>query len=182
MKGIYDRHFHPLSAYPGPFLWTLYRWPFAVSLIKGSLAHDLKHHHDTYGKIVRVAPNELSLIEAQAWQDIYGYHRGGLEFEKNRIWAQPAPNGVRSILSANQADHTRMRRLLSPAFSVKALREANQLATVHVDTLIQRLHAQCNKKAAVLNFKDYYIWTTFDIIVSKVWSSSASVNLVRRET
>jgi cytochrome P450 len=132
--------------------------------MRGHLSRDLRRHHDLYGKIVRVAPNELSFIDAAAWQDIYGWHKGGVEFPKNRIWAQPAPNGVRSILSADQTDHTRMRRTLSAAFSVKALRDAYQLATVHIDTLLAELTHKSEHGPAVLDFKDYYIWTTFDII------------------
>lgn len=173
VNAIYNYYFHPLSRYSGPLLWTLYRWPFARSLAGGKLAHDLRAHHDKFGKVVRVAPNELSFIDGRAWQDIYGYHKGGVEFEKNPIWAQPAPNGVHSILSANQADHSRIRRPLSAAFSVKALREAYELATVHIDTLIERFDVQCRETPAVLNLKDYYIWTTFDIIVSWMTQSGA---------
>lgn len=31
----------------------------------------LKALHDIYGPVVRVAPNELSFITAEAWKDIY---------------------------------------------------------------------------------------------------------------
>ncbi|KAF2185207.1 benzoate 4-monooxygenase cytochrome P450 [Zopfia rhizophila CBS 207.26] len=128
---LYLRYLHPLAKYPGPFFWTVSRIPFALSLQSGHLVHDTKRFHDQYGTIVRLAPNELSFIEPQAWYDIYGHRKKGhKEFMKNPIWTPPSPNGVHSLINAAEKDHPRMRKPLVPAFSSKALRD--QEATVQI--------------------------------------------------
>jgi averantin hydroxylase len=49
------------------------------------------------------------------------------------------PNGVYAILSADRADHSRFRRLLSHSFSEKAMREQQPVITSYVNLLINRL-------------------------------------------
>ncbi len=36
------------------------------------MVYDIKQLHDKYGEIVRVAPNELSYTNPDAWQEVYG--------------------------------------------------------------------------------------------------------------
>ena len=77
--------------------------------------------HETYGEIIRIAPNELSFINANAWQDLYGHHPGRGTLPR---WGYGKdPNGVVNIFSANDTDHSRLRRLLAHWFSDKALRD-----------------------------------------------------------
>jgi len=171
---FYNYHLHPLSRYPGPLLWTISRIPFALSLQSGRLVHDTKAFHDRYGKIVRLAPNELSFIDAAAWQDIYGHRkRGHKEFNKNPIWAQPAPNSVHSLINEAEKDHPRMRKPLVPAFSTRALKEQENLIQGYVDLLLRQLARRVKSGNSVVDMKDYYNWTTFDIIVrcplSNLW-------------
>jgi hypothetical protein len=40
-------------------------------MVKGELPHRIKAWHERYGPIVRVAPDELSFLDATAWRDIY---------------------------------------------------------------------------------------------------------------
>ena len=48
-------------------------------------------------------------------------------------------NGVRSILSADEEAHSRMRRNLSHLFSEKSLRQQESLIRGYVDLLVQRM-------------------------------------------
>lgn len=121
--------------------------------------------HEQYGPIVRLAPNEISFIDAQAWQDIYNHHQGRPNFPKNPLWMAPADNGIHSILSANDADHARYRRLLSHAFSERALRQQEHLLLSYVDLLITRLR-ECALSPEIIGV-DLVKWlnfTTFDIV------------------
>jgi cytochrome P450 len=116
---------------------------------------------------VRLAPNELSFIHAEAWQDIYGHRkRGHKEMTKNPIWAPPAPNGVLSLIHAKEKDHPRMRKPFVPAFSLRALKQQEDIMLYYINALISHLkkHAMDGK---LVDIKDYYNWTTFDIIVSR---------------
>ena len=58
-----------------------------------------------------------------------------------------------------------MRRLLSHAFSEKALREQEGLISSHVDNLIYGIKKQIEGPSkGVINIVDWYHWATFDII------------------
>lgn len=158
---------HPLSHFPGPIKWAVSRIPYARSLQKGDLTQRTKEIHDLYGDVVRIAPNELSFIGAQAWQDIYGHHQGRPNFPKNPLWMAPGPNGIHSILSANDADHSRYRRLLSHAFSDKALRQQEFLILGYIELLISRLKEQTavsSTSTAVVDIVRWFNFTTFDIV------------------
>ncbi|KAL8950541.1 MAG: hypothetical protein Q9222_003430 [Ikaeria aurantiellina] len=75
----------------------------------------------------------------------------------------PAENGIHSILSANDADHSRYRRLLSHAFSDRALRQQEPLLMKYIDLLVTRLHEHA-KSASVVDMVQWFNFTTFDIV------------------
>ncbi|KAL8806673.1 MAG: hypothetical protein Q9182_001201 [Xanthomendoza sp. 2 TL-2023] len=75
----------------------------------------------------------------------------------------PAENGIHSILSANDADHSRYRRLLSHAFSDRALREQAPLLMRYIDFLVRRLHERA-ARAETVDMVQWFNFTTFDIV------------------
>ena len=122
---IYRISFHPLSRFPGPKFWACSRIPYFRAVQAGAIVHCIKELHEKYGEIVRTAPDELSFIKSNAWSHIYGH--GSADFPKDHLCLQQQVNGIHSILSMNDADHSCVRRLLSYGFSDKALREQEPL-------------------------------------------------------
>lgn len=121
--------------------------------------------HAKYGPVVRIAPTELSFITAQAWQDIYTHHQGRSNFAKNPLWMAPGENGVHSILSANDADHSRYRRLLSHAFSERALLQQEWLVQTYVDLFISSLKKLAFKpETKYVTLNQWLNFTTFDVM------------------
>lgn len=78
--------------------------------------------HERYGEVVRISPTELSFISPGAWKDIYGYHPGRDVCRKDTRYYFLPEGGIHNLLTAPDAEHTRMRRILEPAFSTKALK------------------------------------------------------------
>ena len=116
---------------------------------------------------MRLAPNELSTIDAQAWQDIYGHRaQGRPEFQKNPIWAQPTPNGEYSLINASEVDHRRMRKPLAPAFSVRAIKDNEGTLQLYIGLLVDQIRKAVIMGRPVVDMRDYYNWTTFDVFVS----------------
>ena len=76
----------------------------------------------------------------------------------------PGDNGIHSILSANDADHARYRRLLSHAFSEKALRQQEYLQLQYIDLLISRLTDHARSNDPVIDIVKWLNFTTFDIV------------------
>lgn len=145
-------------------MWAISRIPYVWNLAKGDLTQRTQELHERYGPVVRLAPNELSFIGGQAWQDIYNHHQGKPNFPKNPLWMAPGENGIHSILSANDADHSRYRRLLSHAFSERALVQQEYLLLTYIDLLVNQLKkCASSPDAAVVDLVQWFNFTTFDI-------------------
>lgn len=114
--------------------------------------------------MVRVGPNDLSYNNANAWKDIYGFNQGQSQLEKDPDLYTAPRGGVHSILTANGATHSRLRRLIAHAFSEKALRQQEPLIKGYVDLLIKRLRENCDNGKAKVDIVSWYNWTTFDLI------------------
>lgn len=82
--------------------------------------------HARYGDVVRTRPNELSFIGENAWKDIYMHRQDHKQMAK----AGRPTGGVPSILNAGDADHARQRKLLSHAFSERAVCPKNAFVVV----------------------------------------------------
>jgi cytochrome P450 len=66
---------------------------------------------------------------------------------------------------ANDADHSRMRKLMSHAFSDSSLREQEPLIRSYCDLLIKRLYDQIEgPKKGDIDIASWFNFTTFDII------------------
>lgn len=132
--------------------------------MRGRLDWDLKRFHEQYGDVVRFSPDELSFIGEQAWRDIYG-NRDNSPLEKDPAWYNVAKiaDQATTVWTADRADHVRLRRLLSPAFSDKALREQESLIRSYVDLLIVRLR-ELALAGKPVDMVQWYNFTTFDII------------------
>ena len=89
---IYTLYFHPLARIPGPKWWIISRIPYFRSITTGQFIHSVRALHERYGPVVRLAANEVSFTDPQAWQDIYGHHGGERAFPRNPVWYQPALN------------------------------------------------------------------------------------------
>jgi hypothetical protein len=72
----YNLYFHPLRRYPGPSNLAASRIPFGQKYFSGTLYPEIHELHKRYGKVVRIAPDELSIIDPKAWKDIFTSRTG----------------------------------------------------------------------------------------------------------
>lgn len=64
---VYNICLHPLREFPGPRTWTSSQLGQSYCRLTGNLAVRIHELHEHYGPVVRIAPNELSFISAEAW-------------------------------------------------------------------------------------------------------------------
>ena len=104
---------------------------------------ELHEMHAKYGSVVRIAPNELSFSEPEAWKDIYGRRfkagPGNEEMPKydkmyDIITAMP-----KTIMNENWKNHVQLRRGMAPGFSEKSIRAQEPIIKGYADELMQRL-------------------------------------------
>ena len=68
-------------------------------------------------------------------------------------------------VAANDVDHSRIRRLMSHAFSESALREQEPILNSYFDLLIQKLHEKVSgSENGKVNMVHWFNFTTFDLI------------------
>ncbi|KAJ5661789.1 uncharacterized protein N7477_009405 [Penicillium maclennaniae] len=163
---IYTLYFHPLCHYPGPKLAAITPLVHLLWDVQGKQHSAIKKLHDEYGDVVRIAPNSLVYRAAPAWRDIYGHRKKGHRtFCKDPALYTPTPNGVNAIITANDEQHTRMRRLLTHAFSSKALSEQESILHTYADMLIQKLAGLLGQEQSlVVDLTRWFNYTTFDLI------------------
>ncbi|EAW09020.1 cytochrome P450 [Aspergillus clavatus NRRL 1] len=168
-KVIYALCLDPLRHIPGPRFNAVSMIPYARHLLAGTTVQNSVSLHRRYGDVVRISPNEVSLICGEtAFPDIYGFRtgkmKGHLNMAKDPVWYVTPSNGAPSILQANDEDHSRGRRVLAHAFSDKALMGQEPLVQRYVNQLIDRLKEVTSANDEPVDMVKWYNWTTFDVI------------------
>ncbi|ROV95668.1 hypothetical protein VMCG_07618 [Cytospora schulzeri] len=139
-RTVYDVCFHPLSKFPGPLWARLTRVPYWIASIKGEQIYFMRRLHAEYGPIVRYSPEELSYTDARAWKDICG-----------------TPH----LLVTSTSDHARVRRLISPTFSDRYLKQHEPVFRKYVDLLMTRLS---EAEGRPVEMTEMFNLATFDIM------------------
>ncbi|KAK8080612.1 Cytochrome P450 [Apiospora hydei] len=129
---FYNLWFHPLANFPGPTVgraslffrfWHTSRGKFHVAVTKA---------HRKYGPIVRVAPNELSFASVESWKAIYGHPLPCKEIAPKGPFYEVFAAGFSSKCVGSERDpkkHSKMRRMLNPAFSQRGLLGQEEIIT-----------------------------------------------------
>ncbi|KAF2685242.1 cytochrome P450 monooxygenase-like protein [Lentithecium fluviatile CBS 122367] len=159
---IYNIYFHPLAKVPGPKLRAAFYLPHYYELWTGDQVFNWRELHEKYGDIVRMSPRWVSVIKPEAWRDIYGHaNKKPIPKDPDAYFIR---NGVpANILSSNDADHTRIRRLLNHAFSDGALRNQEHIINSYVSLFIEKLQKKAEGDIPV-DIVRYLNFTTFDIL------------------
>jgi len=161
-SSLYGAYFGPLSKFPGPKLNAISIFPAVVTSYTGQENVYYPALHAKYGRVVRTSPKHLSYTGAAAFKDIYGYEKKGL-YKDPHFYGKPL-NGVHSLFSADDASHSRQRKILSNSFSDRALKEQEPLLKQWVELMKDKMleSASAGKKADLLKF---YNCTTFVSII-----------------
>ncbi|KAK0121998.1 hypothetical protein ONS95_010266 [Cadophora gregata] len=143
-KLLWRLYFHPLSRYPGPKLFAATSLVNTYYVFRATRVYKVAELHNRYGPVVRLGPNELSYVDERVWKDIYGYHKEGGQLQKH----MPAINvigGYGLFHNPSDAEHSRIRKLLSAGFSEKAVRDRESIIQGYISLLIKRLQERATK-------------------------------------
>ncbi|KAI7091342.1 cytochrome P450 [Hortaea werneckii] len=164
-KTIYDVYFGPLSKFPGPKINAWSRIPSILTLVRGDDNVDIPRLHQQYGPIVRITPDSLSMADgAESFKQVYGFRKAGQPkpVKDTKFYGKPL-NGVHSVIGADDAGHSRQRKILSNAFSDKALKEQTPLLKRWVGLMKKKLEERAVAGTETDMLKMYNC-TTFDIM------------------
>ena len=79
---IYKCTFHQLASVPGPFLAKFSQSWRNIRYFRGVWHSEVVSLHKEYGSVVRIAPNELSIVDTAALKQLYGH---GTKATKERV-------------------------------------------------------------------------------------------------
>lgn len=160
---IYRHYFHPPKRFLVPLLNSVFELPAALSLLRGRFAVDNKLHHERYGDVVRIGPNELTFRTSQSMQDIYGFRSDHQNMRKSFLHTGTVKVRHTTMLQyvPSDADHGRQRRALSHAFSHQALMDQEPIIEEYMSKVISRLRQFARNKQAV-DICDWFNYFIFD--------------------
>jgi cytochrome P450 len=145
---------------------------WSYHLVKGDSAKYISELHEKYGEVVRTASNELSYTTASAWKEIYGNKVGWDNvYEKNEVVYLQGNQENSNIFFAPSRRHARVRKLLAPAFSERAVRDQEYLVQAHVDQFMSSLRKRTGKayfpsEKGVVDMAAWFNFETFDVLSS----------------
>lgn len=163
---VYQRFFHPLAQVPGPFLASISRLWITRESYRGDYHRTLISLHNRHGRLVRIAPNELSVSDPTAIKTIYG---AGSKFEKSKwysVW-----QGHRKLDLFGERDekiHGQQRRLVSRPYSMDSLKDLEP----YVDNTVQAfLDAMSQRAGQVVDMGNWLQLFAFGKSISTSGSS-----------
>ena len=119
---------------------------------------------------MRTAPDEVSFAREDAWSDIFLSRPGHKPFLKDPVLFKSPPGQVPNLFTVIDVhENARMRQLLMPAFTDRALLKQESTIQFYVAILISRLKELVDtpenaSEGPVINIVDWMNWMAFDII------------------
>ncbi|KAI1365497.1 cytochrome P450 [Xylaria arbuscula] len=158
---IYQCFFSPLAVFPGPFAAKFTTAWRAYSAYKGTWNRDLVDLHRRLGQVVRVGPNQLSVIDPDAFLRIYGVKKAFVKSECYNILKGSRPFDLAGERS--EKVHGVQRRMVARAYTM----EATMRLEKQVDELIAPLMRKFDETALSKSVIDLGYWLqlfAFDVI------------------
>ncbi|KAB2575197.1 putative sterigmatocystin biosynthesis P450 monooxygenase [Lasiodiplodia theobromae] len=166
---FYNLYLHPLRSYPGPWLCRASSLPRIWHRTVGTNISHAHHAHEKYGPVVRLSPGELSYINYDAWNDIYGRNDGKAALPKDPTFNSPSPDYPPGLVQVTDGPpHARQRRIFAPAFSNTSLMKQEAMLRGHVRKMVAKLQRACDAtttpSGAELDICSFFNFLTFDVM------------------
>ncbi|KAI4217467.1 MAG: hypothetical protein LQ351_000062 [Letrouitia transgressa] len=124
--------------------------------------------------VFRVSPNELSFASVSSWKAIYGHAIAGKPTAVKSKFYEMYGAGFNSWCIGSERDpkvHGRMKKLLSHAFSTKALIEQEDIIQKSIDAFIEKIGPESQSPKG-LNVGEWYQMVAFDILGDMAFGES----------
>ncbi|KAI9052021.1 hypothetical protein LZ554_004275 [Drepanopeziza brunnea f. sp. 'monogermtubi'] len=157
---IYRLTLHPLAKYPGPFLAKICDVDNFYHAWRGDRHTNFFYCHEKYGPVYRYGPNRLSFNTANALHDIHG-HKTNVQ-KAGLYSAFVRGTAVSTLTCVDKVRHAQKRRVISHAFSDRALKSMEQYILEPIREFCTVLQQSGGKEA--LNMNDWDTYLLFDIM------------------
>ncbi|CUS07649.1 unnamed protein product [Tuber aestivum] len=160
---VYNRYFHPLSPFPGPFLASIWSGWRAWGDY-GNLEDQDPLLHERYGPIIRVSPNVISVADPEYLKQIYTQtHRTG-------CWLSFAHNGtVYGSSIRSSALHEELGKRAKTLYSADVTGGWEGVVDRKVSEWIGKLKGECSGGWVRFNLSESARALACDLLTGNVW-------------
>ena len=140
-RAIYNRYFHPLRQFPGPF-WASVSDFFKLWILHTKQAHTLGlQYHEKYGPVVRAAPNLLAVNDPLLLPQIYHRRVDKTDVYTTGVLGELAP----PFQTIKHADHAVKRKRVANSVGqgIQNLRQACFFQIRYLQTLRSGTTTDC---------------------------------------
>lgn len=170
---VYQRYFHPLAKYPGPF-WASITDLWQVSeFLSLQQPYNLTDLHEKYNSpFVRYGPDKISITTEDAIPLLY--QKGGRHYPKTEFYdayGAKTPNvfGMRDV-----GMHSIRRRHMSHSFSLSYVKDMEQYLDINVRILRRKIEALA-KTGEPFNLKTLLHHYVIDVLGELAFSQSFGI-------
>jgi cytochrome P450 len=160
---IYRLYFHPLSRFPGPFLARITGFWRTYQYAQGNWHEDILKIHKKYGRVVRIAPNELAIVDESAMKALYGHGTKALKTKWYSVWDVP-DTAPQLFSELDKTNHAFLRKRLSNAYSMSSIMKYETYVQGCLDLLWSRLSRRADGSSTVVNMSHWTNALAFDVI------------------
>ncbi|KAJ5785080.1 uncharacterized protein N7503_010292 [Penicillium pulvis] len=176
---VYQRFFHPLAKYPGPFLACLTDLWQVHQFMTLKQPYHLTELHEKHGSIVRYGPDKLSITDEEAIKSIY--QSGARFMPKTEFYdaygaAHPNVFGMR-----DESFHSLRRRQMSHSFSTSYVKEMEQHLDENIRILRQKILSYASAQE-VFDLKKALHYYVIDTLGELAFSQTFGVQISNDET
>lgn len=179
--GIYNRYFHKLRHFPGPFwasITPLWYW----KRVRWEQAEDVSYTlHEKYGDLVRISPNHLAVGSAAAVETIF-MPKNGKIWKKGDFYDGFDPHVDRArtdgFSQRDEVKHGERRRIVAPLYTQGSVLQYEPC----VDRLIDLFYSKMEQFSQTQETVDMSIWFkryTFDVIGEMYYGYKEGFGMVR---
>ncbi|KZT08063.1 cytochrome P450 [Laetiporus sulphureus 93-53] len=165
---------HPLYKYPGPIPCKLSKLWLVYIAYKGKQHEYFRRLHDQYGPIVRLGPNELSILKVDVMPDIVGVNG----MPKGPLWDGRRASGKNGATSSDKGNllgvrdnkaHAEVRAIWNRAFTTAAVKRYEPMIIRRASQLVDELKKRCEDaskdgRKAVFNMAKWVNCVAFDFM------------------
>ncbi|KAI9926751.1 hypothetical protein ASPWEDRAFT_177239 [Aspergillus wentii DTO 134E9] len=153
---------HPLAHVPGPFLAKVSGFWRTYHYFRGTWHDDIIMLHKKYGRVVRIAPNEVAIVDEQAMKRLYGHGQNAPKTDWYKVWEVP-DTAPQLFAERDKKVHGFLRKRLAGAYSMTSMMKYE----VHIQGCLDLMLSQLAKHAKKGHAVDMSNWTNafaFDVV------------------
>ncbi|KAH6634772.1 cytochrome P450 [Chaetomium sp. MPI-SDFR-AT-0129] len=172
-RALIRRYTSPLRKYPGPPLASITRlWKAASTASGRSHHHHIALHRKYNSRVIRIAPNEVSVSSPEAARVLLSAGKG---FVKTPFyWVFPPPENPDIFTETREDVHAVKKRVANGPYGMAAMQQLSPFIDDTVDVLMGKIEEGYlssqgglpgqEKRRAVFNLGEYLHYFAFDVL------------------